>query len=263
MKQWITLASSNCGTRADNEDYVESRAYSYRRRRIEALVACDGIGGRPNGKDCATTVGQAALQMADNYLRKRRSRRALNREDLQQLVRRLHALRLHGINPQSGSTLALVLFDLNEQKQGYNALVIWAGDTRVNLLDIAGQTRQLTKDHHDAEGCLTTYLNGDGKVCGKLGAEYFTFSTLPCVISVTTDGIHDHCQPYELYQFLLYCLGQRFQRTEQLSAALSQFLQRNISDNYSAILLYRSLADDQIRKVAARLSEVNSANTNP
>lgn len=212
---------------------------------ITALVACDGVGSRPNSSVCARAVGEAALRRVRLHLQHRPPGNVLSPRDAEQLKQQLQTLTLNHVSPTSATTFVMILFDHRRTRSGYNLIVLWAGDSRIHLLDMAGQTQQLTTDHHDEDGRLTAYFSGDGRVLGTLDTRHYVVEGSPLAICATTDGVHEHCQPQELCEFLLYCVQHQVRGEEQFSAWLSGFLNENISDNYSAALLYHRFANGQ------------------
>lgn len=242
MRRWVQLDSSSLGNRAGNEDIVMVSTCRYSKKRVSVLIACDGVGGRPGGGKCAKAISLAVRVVVERYLRKRRSARALDGEDAKRLTLRLHHLWIRGIDDASATTLALVLFDRCERKKGYKIITIWAGDSRAYLIDSKGELRKLTNDHHDAEGRLTSFFTGDGRAHGEIGSLCVTLKGFPCVICITTDGVHESCTPDELKNFLLYCVNQGIRTREDLTIELSNFLRYNLSDNYSMILFYHPMS---------------------
>lgn len=251
MPKWVGIVSSNCGRRKSNDDFVAIRTYYHKRRRITALIACDGVGSRPEGKACAIAMGKESLQIIESYLRHRHSGKTLNNNDAKRLASRLSNLNIKGITNSSATTLVLALVDHRRRKSEHNIIVLWAGDSRAYILDIKGQAIQISLDHHDDEGSLTCYFTGDGRLYGEIEATHYSLKNSLHAIWVTTDGVHAHCQPEELNHFILYCISQRFHDSDNLTQMLSEFLSDTMSDNFSLALLYQSLSPCKITKITA------------
>jgi serine/threonine protein phosphatase PrpC len=253
MIQWIKTLCSEVGKKDSNQDFVAARSFSSRRRKIDVLIACDGVGGHEGGAECSAAVGNAVLNAVENFLARRKSDRALDKKDLDQLRKRITSLPPTNAPEGSATTLALVLFDRQKGRLGYSMVTAWVGDSHIHLLEVAGSSRRLTNEHHDDEGRLTHYVTGSGRVHGGLEMGLVTSKSL-YAICLTTDGIHEKCRPEELYNFLLYCIDHKIREERSFSEAMTLFLGDNIDDNYSAVLLYRPLSDNQVIKTAAMIS---------
>lgn len=252
--RWTQITCSLAGDRASNEDSVWT--HSFRRGSLYIGVVCDGVGGRPAGADCAKAVGEAILLCTIRYLENRSAGR-LNRSDVESLKRKFFRVRIRKIPEipeESATTLAIAIFEGRSRKSEYRSIVLWSGDTRVSMLESSGQLRQITRDHHDSEGRLTSYVDGKGRFKGQLEG-VFTSSPMPCALSITTDGIHERCTPSEWARFLLYCAEHRIRSSSRLARDLTTFLGENVSDNYSAAILHRTVHEDEARSMLGNLEE--------
>lgn len=258
MARWIRLASSKSGERHRNEDVVATHTIPRRGGGIDVIAVCDGVGSRPEALECAQSVAQAAVRRTTKYLAAR-GHGALKPEDARILRDLLSRIRVRGISKESATTLTLVLFERKPHRAGYGGLAIWAGDTRASLLEASGKLQSLTRDHHDEEGRLTCYVMGTGRVFGSLEHSFFS-SGSPCVLYVTTDGVHERCSLDELRSLGLYCMDHGVRSDKVFSKILTQFLAENISDNFSAVIVYRLLSRDDLADVIAN-SGVEHANT--
>ena len=129
----------------------------------------------------------------------------------------------------------------------------WVGDSHIYLFEIDRSGKQLTSEHHDEEGRLTRYITGDGLIHGGLEIQH-VISDSPYAVCLTTDGVHEKCQPDELYNFLLFCVDHRVTSNGHFSEAMTLFLGDNIDDNYSAVLLYHPLSSTQVIKTVAKMA---------
>jgi serine/threonine protein phosphatase PrpC len=241
MARWVELATTNDGTRKSNEDFVDRVKWYGKRRRVTLLVACDGIGSRPDASACARGVGRAALEHAVRFLKRRNSTRALGPSDATKLAKRLRNLKVTGVKEGSGTTFVLSLFDHKRHRAGYSLVTLWAGDSRAYLLDSSGGLHQLTSDHQSDERRITRFYDGLGRVRGgDVDASFYEVSSAPRAICLTTDGVHERCSPNELREFMLYCITRKPRTEPQLSHYLTGFLARNIGDNYSMSLMYKT-----------------------
>ena len=227
--------------------------YAGGRRRALVLVASDGIGSLPNATRCALAVATAAQQAVVKYLRRRRSRRALQKRDAAILLTLLSKIGTYVADSAGGSTLNVTLFDPREAGQQGSVITIWSGDTRTCAADVYGQVYQLTEDHRDSEGALTSYIRLDGQSVGRLGLSVFATSRPLCAICITTDGVHDRCEAGELNYFLFHCVAEYLASNSELSSALRQFLDANISDNYSMALASRPVSLGQLARIRSVL----------
>ena len=241
MVKWVELSVTNRGLRASNDDFVADYKWRGKKHgRVTLLIACDGIGSRPESAACAAAVGKAALDAALKFLRRRRSSLALNTQDAARLADRLQSLDVRNVPPASGTTLVLLLFDHKRSKDGYTIITLWAGDSRAYLIDSKGLFRQLTSDHQTDERRITRLIDGTGKARGgRVETDICKVALAPRAVCLTTDGVHEGRRSHELHQFLLYCLERRPRTEAQLSQFLTGFLDRNIKDNYSMSLMYR------------------------
>lgn len=241
MARWVELATTSGGTRKSNDDFVDYLKWYGRRRRVTLLVACDGIGSRPEAGKCAQSVGRAALETVVQFLKRRNSSRALGARDATTLAKRLRKLKVRGVTEESGTTFVLSVFDHKRHKGGYSLITLWAGDSRAYLLDSRDNFRQLTSDHQTDERRITRFYDGTGCVRGgEPDVAFCEVNAAPRAVCLTTDGIHERCRPNEFRKFLLYCVARRPRTEAQLAFYLSGFLARNIGDNYSMSLMYKN-----------------------
>lgn len=239
MYRWKVVLSSNLGLKQKNDDFVSARIFTFNHHRITALVACDGISSLPNSDICASEVGKAILHVLESYLATRQSKGALSQQDADSLAAHFEKLPLTLSTDQGATTITLAVYEHRWRKSGFNLLVISGGDSRAYLLGAPEQMQQLTSDHNDEQGAITVYISGTGDVKGELQASHFRLKSAPAVIIVCTDGVHDHCSHKELHNFVRHCVEQNLRNGDELSDWMTQFLGRNISDNYSAAILFR------------------------
>jgi len=252
--------TSHRGSRDRNDDFVDEQRFYLNHRLIYVLVACDGVGGQPAGDQCAQAVGRKVLELTKEYLGHRSTQGVLNETDARSIVNQLKTIDINGVPQESATTLALAIFD---PKGGM--IAIWAGDSRVYLLDASGELQQMTEDHHNKAGHLTSCIAGGGQVRGEIAYRFVPFSKRPCAIAVTTDGVHGSCQPdeprqyalrqYALRHYLFYCISQKLPHEEFLKETLPVFLRDDDSDNFSMVIYYYRLSNRRIRLIAPDLIE--------
>ena len=249
---WVRMKTTDPGKRLDNQDFVAISTVHLKRRRLSLAICCDGVGGRPGGRECAAAVGLAVQNETETYFVRRRSRKQIGMFDMHALVDRLGRLCLQSSDPESATTMLLVVFDHRPGNNGYHILVVWAGDSRAFLADKSGRFQPLTDDHHDDEGRITTFFSGDGQLNGKLSAK-LVFNPEPVALAATTDGIHGGCTTSELHFFLLGCVERMVTDENRLAEELKWFLGGNISDNFSIALIYKPLNHCQLAAIARNL----------
>lgn len=236
--EWHVISTSHIGTKAVNDDFAWAEVLHGYRRKYAGLFVCDGVGSRKGSGKCANTVGQVTRDYLAAYVG-RRKRGPLTATEAQRLQRELSA-HIPRTLPGSGSlessdaelatTLAATIVD------GDSLLALWAGDSRVFVLDERGVLTQVTDDHTDAEGRLTCWISGDGEIAGKISAVHHRAVARPAAVCVTTDGVHDRCRHDELRQFLLYAVLIGPADAGHLQMDLAAFLNGNVSDNFSLTL---------------------------
>lgn len=240
------LSTSQIGGCERNEDFVASTTVRKGQHRFAVLLACDGVGGRPNGDRCAHDVGKLLMRQVTSYLRKRRTAKTFGWADQASLRRRLLRLRIPQGDPASACAFALTVVAPD------SVWVFWAGDTRAYVLDREGELMQLTSDLVDAEGRLHTYFRGDGRLIGELGAACVSGRRTP-LVSVATDGVHGGCSESELRHFLLYCLATMIPNGDVLGDRLGGFLDGNVGDNYSMAVAYRGVSASALERMGRSL----------
>lgn len=249
MIRWITLCCSRLGKRDLNQDFASTTTLSFHGRRVEVLVLCDGVGGIPGSELCARRVGEAIGVMIKNYLKSRRSRRSLDHNDAKILKIHLENLSIDPTPAGSATTIAIGIFERTQRSGKSGIIALWAGDTRIHLIEQRGRSYQLTTDHHDEEGRLTSYIRNDGRLSGGLGAKFFS-SESPCALYATTDGVHESCRLDELAAFVMYCVYHQTKSHEVFSENIERFLGENVSDNFSAAVIYRLLRKTRAKKIS-------------
>lgn len=240
---WKLLSFSKKGKRNNNEDrigYFDD--WSATKGPICVFIACDGVGGTSGGAECAEEVVQAVYTKLQELISIyglsifKDSGSAL-------LVSELTSLKVKS-NISGATTLVALIFGVARLRNGYHCTAIWAGDSRAHIIDSKGQYLMLTKDHHDEEGRLTAayVANGDGYCHGSLEIRHTVIPYYPLAFGVTTDGVHGKCVDVELCAFLAWCILQKGIDSDTFALATERFLAGNLSDNLSAIFLFRLVA---------------------
>jgi len=235
---WSILCASRRGKRDRNEDFLTGRQFFKKLRPVfTLLLACDGVGGRPGGAECAHEIGIAVNQAVEKYLL-RKGLASLGKADeagLKEMILQVPVSKI--TEKHAATTLALAIYDHRRGRSG-RILIAWAGDTQVRLMDDQGQCMTLTCDHLDEDNRLTAGYDADGRAHG-LEVGIVALSFLPLAVSITTDGVHEKCTPEEWRRFMAYCLLDRRMDDERFGNLLESFLEENISDNLSACVLLR------------------------
>jgi hypothetical protein len=257
VTRWITLSCSCLGKRELNQDFVSTGTFFLRGRRVEVIVLCDGVGGISGSDLCAKRVGEAAIRIVENYLRSRRSRRTLASIDAKALKLRLEKLSIDPAPLGSATTIAVGVLERTQRSGKSGIIALWAGDTRIHLIEKDGCNYPLTIDHHDEEGRLTSYIRNDGTLFGRLDVNFFS-SAAPFILYGTTDGVHESCRLGELVSFFLYCAYHKTRSSQVFSENLARFLSKNMSDNFSAAVVYQLMRRERVKKLfdALKLEEI-------
>jgi len=163
-EDWRILKSSRIGTRERNEDYINSRQiFSKGLLRYSLLVACDGVGGRPNGKECAKAIGQSVIRVLSRYLHHLSDSHLICSDDTIRLRKVLCQLPVeHTSNEMAATTMVLLLFEHMNNNNTNSIIVAWAGDSRAQILKANNELEVLTTDHHDEEERISSYFTSDG-----------------------------------------------------------------------------------------------------
>ncbi|MDR1568190.1 MAG: hypothetical protein LBS33_05900 [Streptococcaceae bacterium] len=208
------------------------------RSRILILLACDGVGGLPGGRDCSKQLLEGlSKQLVETA--KQFGRKLFFRNGINNFKKSFESI---NVEPGTGaSVMALMLVCLDRFYDGYRGLLAWAGVGRVLVLDSDGYYRRLTTDHHDEDKNITAcfFLN-DGLFHGGPDYSPFLYRRLPLAFGVSTDGVHGKCREDALERFLAWCLLEPPLSDEDFVALVSRFISTNISDNYSMALALRS-----------------------
>lgn len=238
-QHWKLLSFSLIGKRETNEDRLESFfQWPDERTPICVLIACDGVGIRDGGAECAMAVSQAIRDKLEELLSThglsllKKSHNRLLKESLQQI----------SIDPTrtGATTMVALIFCARRFWNGYHCVVAWAGDSRAHLVDNQGHYQLLTHDHHDEEGHLTAaYVTPEGCCRGGLDVQSFVFAHRPLAVGITTDGVHGKCTEDELRCFLAWSLLQYDLDGKAFGDAAENFLEDNLSDNLSATFMSR------------------------
>ncbi len=236
MKKWISISFSNIGKRESNQDFVYKESIKVKRRRIEVLLVCDGVGGRPNGEECSKEVGNEIIKVVKSYVSKRKSAKALTKLDTDIIKRLLSLLPKLNAPVMSRTTATLMLIDRKNTKNGYSCISLWAGDSRAYLIEEEKQPVQISTDQYNSEGHLSVVFGGDGKLYGELGRN-FSVLKKPILYCVTTDGMNSQLKG--LYKFFLSCVYHHINSDTTFEFQSTRFLSSIISDNYSSAMLYR------------------------
>lgn len=241
-KKWELAAFSLIGSRERNEDrLVHFVEWADSKTPVSIFIACDGVGGESGGAECAEEVIKAAWLKIKHLLSDhgiallKKTRGAL-------LARELKNLTING-SVSGATTLVVLLFSIRRFRNGYRSAVAWAGDSRAHIVDIDGKYIQLTRDHHDEEERLTAaYVAKNGNCEGDVEVRHFLMPQCPLAFGVTTDGVHGKCTEEEFRSFLAWCLLQKKLDNDIFAKAAEKFLNKNISDNLSAVFLMKRFA---------------------
>ena len=116
MIKWTKIFFSKIGLREQNQDFLSFFSIKKNKRLIDVLIICDGVGGRPNGKDCSNVVGKEVERKIRGYLNRRKSKTCLNEHDMNSIKKILSDLPKLSAVPLSMTTLSLVINDRKKNK---------------------------------------------------------------------------------------------------------------------------------------------------
>lgn len=251
MHNWTNIFFSNIGKRENNQDFICINSIKSKRRRIQLMLVCDGVGGRPNGKECSEIVGCELSKQINSYLKKRKSKLSLSRLDTDKLLRIISNLPvLNGLS-ESRTTVSLLIVDKKETCRGYSCITLWAGDSRIYSVDTLGNAKQISKDQYDDNGHLSVVYTGEGKLVGKLGYSFFTIKD-PLLFCITTDGMNSSLKG--LFNFFVACVYHGIYSNQEFEYQTTKFLGKLISDNYSAIMIYRKYSKISLARIYRNIS---------
>ncbi|MDD2899044.1 MAG: protein phosphatase 2C domain-containing protein [Desulfuromonadaceae bacterium] len=239
MNNWNLLSVSEIGNRARNEDKISHFIRMVNcKTPVFAFIACDGVGGVSGGGEAAEIVATTVEKKLKALISKYGTLLFSNKYGAI-LRSKLKKLRIK--NGICGATTMVALIFCTRRLQGrYRCIAIWAGDSRAHIIDGSGHYLQLTHDHHDDEGRLTSaYVAKDGFCKANIEINNYIMNNLPLAFGVSTDGLHGKCRVDELRHFLSCCLVNKEIDSETFASWVQSFLEANISDNYSAIFLLR------------------------
>lgn len=251
MEHWIKVFFSNIGKRETNQDFIIATSIKSKRRKIELIIVCDGVGGRPNGKECSEVIGSEILKQIKSFLRNRKSKLSLNNIDAGKLVKKLSNLPTLGAPSSSRTTFSLLLIDKKETSKGFSCLTIWAGDSRIYSIDSIGSALQISNDQYDENNHLAVVFGGDGKLHGKLGHSFFITKN-PLLFCLTSDGMNSQLKG--LFKFFVACVYYNITTNKEFEYQSTKYLGNLVSDNYSAALVYRIYSKSTIRRVYKKIS---------
>lgn len=238
---WVFLLASNRGKRDRNDDFVDVTNIGGTTGKA-CLVTCDGVSARPNSGTCAAVVGAAALQEVQRSFSNEEGGGVLQHARVSGVRRRISSLRLrlaqlpvNDVPLGAATTLALCV------ASGRSVIAYWAGDSRAYVManDDKYILTQLTQDHINNDDRLTSTYGADGAVRGELGMTYRYLKRSPVAICVTTDGVHNACEAWELESFVRYCVRNRLDSSNTFAQLLNDFIEENIVDNFSMALAWR------------------------
>jgi serine/threonine protein phosphatase PrpC len=148
-----------------------------------------------------------------------------------------------GAGSDGESTLAIAL------AERARITIVWAGDSRVYLLDEKFCLSEITRDHVNGEGHITSCVSGN-RLAGD-GASLVTIHN-PNYAAVLgcTDGVHKSCSIHELESFVRWCVRLRLKDSAAFCRSLEGFLGTNAADNFSAALIFRTIASTNIKRLA-------------
>ena len=239
---WITTASSNCGSRSENQDSVDVRLLKAGRENYVTAVCCDGIGSRPrSGQTADDTCRLVQRTLSDLLSRGKAKQPILNPQRLCSFISQKLSYSLPA-NPAAGTTCVAVV---NDDRYWASMSV---GDSRAYRLTDTGELIQISQDGVNDDGELTSFILGDGKTVGKWSCCKGKFTSRSACICVMTDGVYAACSDEELRQFLIFCVSQ-IRSDHSLTTSLQQFLGANASDNFSMALACNR---KMIRKLRSR-----------
>jgi len=228
---WSLLQASGNGTREYNDDFVAAVGVTAAKRRYFILVACDGVGSNPGSGRCAEAVSGISVETAKLFLKARQSRRRLSNEDGKHFACELEkSLCSLALGSELSTTACIVIFDKEA------LICVWAGDTRAYFLDINGAFECVTTtDHHDDEGRLTRFIDGDGHVEGGFATNSIeiAYKSPLVALALMTDGIHGACSTEDMRNLLSYLAFYPPTGDLELQEVLTEFLGSFASDNYS------------------------------
>jgi serine/threonine protein phosphatase PrpC len=230
--RWLRLTAVGKGRRINNADRVAVSKLMRAGATGCVLVVADGIGD-------SEAAEQTAQLVCDHI-----------REDLGKLWRRPLLRRQHPAHVVA-SRLAQALGDAlaGFQSPGESTFAaavvepsrvcsIWAGDTRVYLLDSELRLRQLTQDHVNSAGHITACVRTTG-ICGDGPSAACEIHEDHVGVFGCTDGVHKSCTDDELRRFLAWCARARIRDSAEFSTRLASFLMNSRGDNFAAGLIVR------------------------
>lgn len=236
---WLLNSVSNIGKRKSNQDFILHQTIKKHRRNIDVLIVCDGIGQFAKSHLCSELVSKKAMERISASISNRKSRKVLDQSDLTKMKSQLQNLGITEIKEEAGTTFTATIIDRKSSKDGFSILFFWAGDSRIYIKDERNKIEQVSSDHvneNDPYKPITSSYNEKGEILGKMDCGFKSVKDLS-LVALSTDGIHDKCNPNELETFFDYCNSLGKIENEQLEDDLTYFLDKNISDNFSLILL--------------------------
>jgi serine/threonine protein phosphatase PrpC len=236
---WVLNSVSNIGKRKSNQDFIIHQTFKKHKRHIDVLIVCDGIGEFKSSHLCSELISKMALGKISSAIKNRKSRKVLEKSDVGHFQNLLQNLKITGIDENAGTTFTATIIDRKNNKKGVSILFFWAGDSRIYMKEGKNKIEQLSYDHineKDPDKPITSSYNEKGEILGVLECGFRSISNLS-YIALSTDGIHDKCKPSELETFFDYCNSLGKITNEQLEDDLTYFLDKNITDNFSLLIL--------------------------
>ncbi len=250
---WKVVTASLQGRRPKNDDFVGSLRARRKPGNVQALIVCDGVASRPGSGDFARDVGPTVLSVTQRWVRQRRPAGEFHEGDALRLTERLRTVHTRGPRlPGAATTVALVVF-----RPG-SVICVWAGDSRVYVLDELGAFDLMTTDHHDEDGRITRAVNSAGVVPGGWSFVVKRSEAPVLSVCVTSDGVHERCTLSELRHFAMYVMASEVRTGAGLRDALAPFIGGNVSDNMTMGLAYRSVSRAVLGQAVADLARATS-----
>lgn len=225
---WHLRQCSLIGSRELNEDVVLVDFIPMGKKGAWLCIVSDGMGGMEGGACAAQECTRQSFSTAQKVIADK-GKALFYQGGGKVLQSALEKMPRAAPSAKGGATLVLLALCLDRFKDGYRAIVIWAGDSRACALDAEMKLQTLTRDDVDEMGHLTAFYDAaTGRFAGELHMEEVVFPRQPLAFGVTTDGFHDSCESGEMSSFLAYNLLQPdcdFMETTQ------EFIALNISDN--------------------------------
>lgn len=234
---WQLRQCSLLGTRESNEDILLAELLPVGNKGIWLCVASDGMGGMEGGEQAARECAGKGFVTAKKILVEK-GKSVFYTGGGAILYGALNKIDIPISSAMGGATFVLLAVSLDRFKNGYRAIMLWAGDSRAWLLDAETNLLLLTTDDVDEIGHLTAFYDAaSGRFIGGLHLKEMSFPYEPLAFGVSTDGFHESCAQNELRSFLAYNI---LQPERDFAETTQNFIEINLADNATCGFVLRN-----------------------